>query len=159
MNQHEISIHAHKEVKWDKGLAEGKKRTSNENYRKTKGTMFENLNWKFSLPSLDLDKHDKTIEIRVTTSNTAPIHKPFSIPVHLYNRSDEGIIGTLRVSFTRGGIYTNHLYPMLLEANSHEPKMVEIPATNFLGPTFIELIFQDDNGNKIGYEQKKINFH
>ena len=159
INQHEISMHAHKAVKWDKGLAEGKKRTSNENYRKTKGTMFENLNWKFSLPSLDLDKHDKTIEIRVTTSNTAPIHKPFSIPVHLYNRSDEGIIGTLRVSFTRGGIYTNHLYPMLLEANSHEPKMVEIPATNFLGPTFIELIFQDDNGNKIGYEQKKINFH
>ena len=159
MNQHEISFHTHKEVKWDKGLVKGRKRISTKDHSKIKGSLFEEINWKFSFPSLDLDKQNKTIEIRVTAPDSAPIHKPFSIPVHLYNRNDEGVIGTLRVSFSRGGLYTNHLFPLVLEANSHEPKMVEIPATNFLGPTFIEFIFQDDNGNKIGYEQKKVNFH
>lgn len=159
MNQHEISFHTHKEVKWDKGLVKGRKRISTKDQIEIKGSLFEEINWKFSFPSLDLDKQDKNIEIRVTAPDSAPIHKPFSIPVHLYNRNDEGVIGTLRVSFSRGGLYTSHLFPLVLEANSHEPKMVEIPATNFLGLTFIEFIFQDDNGNKIGYEQKKVNFH
>ncbi len=159
MNTNKVAIHSHKQVIWDKQpIKEHSNGPTKEEVEQIKGTFFENINMKYSLPSLDLEQQDKEIEIRVTAPKTAPVHKPFSIPVHLYNRNDETIIGTLRVSFVRGGLYTSHLYPLQITPNSHEPLMIEIPATNFLGPTFIDFIFQDENGNKIGYEQKKISF-
>jgi len=159
MNKKSITVHTHKETICDKSRIVGQvTKTPSENILKVKGTLFEDVAWKFSLPSLELEKESNIIEIRATAPETAPVHKPFSIPVHLYNRNEYPVTGTLRISFVRGGIYTNHLFPMKLEANSHEPKMVEIPATNFLGKTLIELIFQNENGEKLGYEQKKIHF-
>ena len=158
MDTKEISLHSHKSVIWDRQPSGILGEYSNEEIGKIKGTLFEGLNLRYSLPSLDLEQQDKEIEIRVTAPDSAPVHKPFNIPVHLYNRNDVSIIGSLRVSFVRGGLYTSHLLPLLIPPNSHEPIMIEIPATNFLGPTFIDFIFQDEIGNKIGYEQKKINF-
>jgi hypothetical protein len=158
MDTKKISLHSHKSVIWDRQPSGMLGEHSNEEIEKIKGTFFEGLNLRYSLPSLDLEQQDREIEIRVIAPDSAPVHKPFSIPVHLYNRKKDSIIGTLRVSFVRGGLYTSHLLPLLIPPNSHEPIMIEIPATNFLGPTFIDFIFQDENGNKIGYEQKKINF-
>jgi hypothetical protein len=155
----DLNVRTHKEAVLDKSRVIGKVTESfSEKIVQDRGTFFEHVQWNFSLPSLELEQQEKNIEIKAIAPETAPIHKPFSIPVHLYNRNDEEIVGTLRVSFVRGGIYTSQLYPMSLNENSHEPKMVEIPATNFLGSTLIELIFQDENGGKLGYEQKKILF-
>jgi len=158
MDSKQISLHSHKSVIWDKQPSGAYGEPNSAEIEKIKGTFFEGLNLKYSLPSLDLEQHDKEIEIRVTAPETAPVHKPFNIPIHLYNRNEISLTGTLRVSFVRGGLYTSHLLPLLIPPNSHEPLMIEIPATNFLGPTFIDFIFQDENGNKIGYDQKKINF-
>ncbi|MCG3221918.1 MAG: transglutaminase domain-containing protein, partial [Candidatus Heimdallarchaeota archaeon] len=155
----DLNVRTHKEAVFDKNRIVGKvSENLSEKTLKDKGSFFEHVSWNFSIPSLDLEQQERSIEIKAISPETAPIHKPFSIPVHLYNRNNEDIIGTLRVSFVRGGIYTSQLYSMRLEKNSHEPKMIEIPATNFLGSTLIELIFQDENGGKIGYEQKKILF-
>jgi hypothetical protein len=155
----DINARTHKEAIYDKNRIVGKiSEEFSDKQLKDRGSFFEHVSWNFSIPSLDLEQQEKSIEIKAISPDTAPIHKPFSIPVHLYNRNNEEIIGTLRVSFVRGGVYTSQLYSMKLEKNSHEPKMIEIPATNFLGSTLIELIFQDENGGKIGYEQKKILF-
>ena len=158
MSSIQISLHSHKSVIWNKQPSGTFEEPSSLEVERIKGTLFEGLNLKYTLPSLDLERYDNEIEIRVTAPETAPVHKPFNVPIHLYNRNDISLNGTLRVSFVRGGLYTSHLLPLLLPPNSHEPLMIEIPATNFSGPTFIDFIFQDDNGNKIGYEQKKINF-
>ena len=159
MDKKKISVHSHVNIYNDREKVSGKMREfPSEKALDSKGTLFEGIAWRYSLPSLELEKQFDNIEIRATAPETAPVHKPFNIPVHLYNRSDEDIIGTLRISFVRGGIYTSHLYPLLLEKSSHEPIMVEIPATNFLGKTLIEFIFQDENGIKLGYEQRKIHF-
>jgi len=158
MESEQISLHSHKSVIWDRQPSGSLNIQTDTSEEKIKGTFFEGVNLKYSLPSLDLEQIEQEIEIRVTSPESAPVHKPFNIPVHLYNRNDASIIGTLRVSFVRGGLYTSHLLPLLIPPKSHEPLMIEIPATNFLGPTFVDFIFQDDNGNKIGYEQKKINF-
>jgi hypothetical protein len=159
MEENPLTIHTHKEVVCDKTKVVGKINESlPQGAISSKGTLFDDVSWKFTLPSVDLEEQLKSIEIRATAPETSPVHKPFNIPVHLYNRNADEIIGTLRVSFIRGGIYTSHLYPMKLVANSHEPMMIEIPATNFLGRTLVEFIFQDENGGKIGYEQKRINF-
>ena len=159
MDKYQITVRSHKDAIYMKNKIVGKiSETLNEETLETKGTLFENIIWSFSMPSLDLEQQTKNIEIKAIAPETAPIYKPFSIPVHLYNRNNKEIVGTLRISFVRGGIFTSHLYPLRLEENSHETKMIEIPATNFLGKTLIEFIFQDENGGKIGYEQKKINF-
>ena len=158
MDSKQISLHSHKNVIWEKQPPSTTGELSSGELNQIQGTLFEGQNLKYSLPSLDLEQNDKEIEIRVTAPEAAPVHKPFNIPVHLYNRNEVSMIGTLRISFVRGGLYTSHLFPLLIPPNSHEPLMIEIPATNFLGPTFIDFIFQDENGNKIGYEQKKINF-
>ena len=158
MNSRRIILHSHKNVIWEKQASKNSEGISEEEINRIKGTLFEGLNLKYSLPSLDLEQNDREIEIRVTAPESAPTHKPFNVPIHLYNRNDISMIGTLRISFVRGGLYTSHLFPLIIHPNSHEPLMIEIPATNFLGPTFIDFIFQDENGNKIGYDQKKINF-
>jgi len=159
MDKYQINIRTHKDATFIKNKIVGKmSETPSEELIETKGTLFEDIAWNFSLPSLDLEEQNKNIEIKAIAPETAPIHKPFSIPVHLYNRNPEDLMGTLRISFVRGGIFTSHLYPILLKENSHETKMIEIPATNFLGSTLVELIFQDENGAKLGYEQKKIHF-
>ncbi len=159
MNNREIILRSHKEAVYIKNRIIGKiSETSIKELKEAKGTLFENISWKFSLPSLDLEEQANEIKIKVITPETAPIHKPFSVPVHLFNKNDEKIIGTLRISFVRGGIFTSHLHPMELNANSHETKMIEIPATNFLGKTLIDFIFQDENGLKLGYDQKRIHF-
>ena len=154
-----ITIHTFVDVHSDQGkVVKRVKETPSELERGTKGTLFENISWRHSIPSLDLEQQAYNIDIRVTAPETAPVHKPFNIPVHLYNRGNEDVTGTLRISFVRGGIYTSHLYPLLLERNSHDPIMVEIPATNFLGKTLVEFIFQEENGEILGYEQKRIHF-
>lgn len=159
MNKYQINIRTHKDAAFVKNRIIGKiSEVPSEELVETKGTLFEDIAWNFSVPSLDLEEQGKNIELKAIAPETAPIHKPFSIPVHLYNRNLEDLMGTLRISFVRGGIFTSHLYPMLLKENSHETKMIEIPATNFLGSTLVELIFQDENGGKLGYEQKKIHF-
>ncbi|MHA1222429.1 MAG: transglutaminase-like domain-containing protein [Candidatus Heimdallarchaeaceae archaeon] len=155
----QIIIRSHKDIILDKTPILGTiTKPISRKPSTTTGSLFENLTLKYSLESIELEEAIKSIEIKVTAPESAPIHKPFSIPIHLYNRTKDNIKGTLRVSFVRGGIYTNHLYPLILRANTHEPKMVEIPATNFLGKTLIEFIFQDENGRKLAYKQKKIQF-
>ncbi|MBY9000794.1 MAG: transglutaminase family protein [Candidatus Heimdallarchaeota archaeon] len=159
ISNNKVTINTYSDIQNDKGKIVGKmKEISLESELKTKGTLFENISWKHSIPNLDLEHQTNNIEIRVTAPETAPVHKPFNIPVHLYNRSNEEVTGTLRISFVRGGIYTSHLLPLQLEKNSHDPIMVEIPASNFLGKALIEFIFQDENGGKLGYEQRKIHF-
>ncbi len=159
IQNNKITIHTFIDIYSDKGKIMKKMRESpSELVLGTKGTLFEDISWKHTIPSLELERQVHSIDIRVTAPETAPVHKPFNIPVHMYNRGDEDVTGTLRISFVRGGIYTSHLYPLLLERNSHEPIMIEIPATNFLGKTLVEFIFQDENGEKLGYEQRKIHF-
>lgn len=159
IDKHKVTIRSYKEILSEK---DGKKISVLLNQKSyipsTQASLFSTFLWKYSVPTYELERQNKQIEIQITCPEVIPSQKPTTIPVYLYNRNKESVSGALLVSFIKGGVYINHLFPLTIEENSSEPKMVEIPATNFVGDTVIEFTFQDAFNEKIGFTQKKVLF-
>lgn len=159
IDNHKITVRSYTEIFNEK---EGNKISELINQKSyipnTQASFFSAFLWKYSIPTHELEKQNKEIEIKIVCPDVVPSQKPVTIPIYLINRNNDNVSGALVISFVKGGVYINHLFPILIEENSSEPIMVEIPATNFIGETVIEFAFQDALNEKIGFAQRKVTF-
>ncbi|MCK4844335.1 MAG: transglutaminase domain-containing protein, partial [Candidatus Heimdallarchaeota archaeon] len=159
IDNHKIKVRTYKEIFSEKDGNKISELLNQKSYTpNTQTSFFSAFLWKYSIPTNELEKQNKEIEIKVVCPDVVPSQKPITIPVYLYNRNNDSVSGALIISFVKGGVYINHLFPILIEENSNEPIMVEIPATNFIGETVIEFAFQDALNEKIGFAQRKVTF-
>lgn len=129
-----------------------------KDYSTLRTEKFRNIKWQYKLGHLDLEKPKEMIEIKAKIPSTVPASSPFRIPIRLINKNRKEVSGTLRISFNKGAIYTNHLEPCILDNYSNYETIIQIPSHNFLGKALIEIIFQNENGAIMGYEQQLVKF-